>query len=345
MHIPLRGLTVALSLLAAATVLGAQAVPVTVPAEGPAPQAGTPAADPATPRPAPAPAGTTPAAQQPAFRANIDLVSLNVTVTDSTGRYITDIDEHEFLVFENGVKQDISFFARKQNPIALSMLLDSSASMENKLPTLQAAASSFVRRLKPTDVAQIVEFDGTVNVHQTFTAQHDALERAIKMLHVGGSTALHNAIYVALDELKKLPPPATDEDPRRLALVVFSDGQDTSSLISYEEVLDRAKRSETAIYTIGLRNAREQGRGFNQSEYVLRQLALETGGRAFFPNNITELSAVYGQIADELSNQYALGYSSKNTRNDGTWRRIVVQVSRPNLTSRTKQGYFAPTNR
>jgi len=265
---------------------------------------------------------------------------------DSTGRYVTDLDEQEFMIFENGVKQDISFFTRRQNPIALSMLLDSSASMESKLPTLQAAASSFVRRLKATDMAQIVEFDSSVNVKQQFTSEHAALEKAIQQLQVGGSTALHNAIYIALKELKKVPASPSEEAPRRLALVVFSDGQDTSSLIQYEEVLDLAKRSETAIYTIGLRDVRETGRGgFNQAEYVLRQLATETGGRAFFPTSIAALSGVYAQIADELSNQYALGYSSKNLRNDGTWRRVVVQTSRPNLTSRTKQGYFAPTSR
>ena len=127
--------------------------------------------------------------------------------------------------------------------------------------------------------------------------------------------------------------------------MVFSDGQDTTSLVTYEEVLDLAKRSETSIYTIGLRDLQDQARGFSQAEFVLRQLAIETGGRAFFPGSINDLTAVYSQIAEELSSQYALGYSSKNARRDGTWRRIVVQVSRPNLTSRTKQGYFAPTER
>jgi Ca-activated chloride channel family protein len=266
-------------------------------------------------------------------------------VQDGTAHYVTDLDQQEFSIFEDGVKQEITFFNRRQQPIALSLLLDSSASMDSKLPTLQAAASSFVRRLKPNDTAQIIEFDGTVNIRQQFTSDHANLERAIQVLHAGGSTALHNAIYIALKELKKVQVAVTEEHPRRQALVVFSDGQDTSSLVPYEEVLDLAKRSETAIYTIGLRDLQDQVRGFSQAEFVLRQLALETGGRAFFPNNITDLASVYGQIADELSSQYALGYSPKNTRHDGSWRRIVVQVSRPNLTSRTKQGYYAPTNR
>jgi Ca-activated chloride channel family protein len=134
----------------------------------------------------------------------------------------------------------------------------------------------------------------------------------------------------------------TDEI-RRQAIVVLSDGEDTSSLLSFDEVLDLAKRSETAIYAIGLRADDERsGRGFKESEYVLRQLAQETGGRVFFIDSVNDLAKIYGQISDELSSQYTLGYSSRNTRRDGAWRRVVVRVSRPNLSPRTKLGYFAP---
>jgi Ca-activated chloride channel family protein len=287
---------------------------------------------------------TTTSGQSPAFRAGIDVVSLNVTVSDSSGRYITDIDESEFSIFENGMRQELTFFNRRENPISLSMLLDSSASMEHKMVTLQTAATNFVRRLKPADLAQVVDFDGNVTVRQDFTSNQPDLERGIQQMTAGGSTALHNAIYIALKGLKKVQVD-TDEEPRRQALVVFSDGEDTSSLVSFDEVLDLAKRSETAIYTIGLRDAQDQVRGFRQAEFVLRQLALETGGRSFFPANVSELSNVYSQIADELSSQYSLGYVSNNPRRDGAWRPIVVQVARPNVTTRTKRGYFAPTSR
>jgi len=328
-------LTAALTLAAAlGAVLGAQsqaggAAPPADPA--PAAQAG-PASEPGTSQPG----------QRPAFRAGIDIVSLNVTVTDGTGRYVTDLDGPDFLVFENGVNQEISFFSRRQNPISLSLLLDSSASMEHKLPTLQAAAAQFVRRLKPADLAQVIDFDGIASIRQEFTSDHEALERGILKMAPGGSTALHNAIYVALSQLKKVRVDS-DEEPRRQALIVFSDGEDTSSLISFDDVLDLAKRSETAIYTIGLRDRRSQAAGFRSSEFVLRTLALETGGRSFFPSTIGDLSMVYGQIADELSSQYAIGYVSNNPRRDGAWRPVIVQVSRPNVTSRTKRGYYAPT--
>jgi len=343
MRVPLAAIAL---LIAAASVSSLAQQPAAPPPAAPAAaQAPVPAAG-QTLVPVPAPPQTGPTPQAPAFRSGVDLVSLNVTVTDGTGRYVTDLQESEFNVFEDGVKQDVTFFTSRKNPIALAMLLDSSASMENKLPILQTAATSFVRRLQPTDMASVIEFDSTVYVRQPFTSNQADLEKGIRMLHSGGSTALHNAIYYALKDLKKLQQTmAAEENPRRQALVVFSDGQDTYSIMPYEEVLDLAKRSETAIYTIGLRDPIGNTRGFNNSEFVLRQLAVETGGRAYFPDSVADLTNVYGQIADELSNQYALGYTSKNPRRDGAWRRIIVQATRPSLTSRTKLGYFAPTNR
>jgi VWFA-related protein len=281
---------------------------------------------------------------QGTFRAAIDIVSLNVTAMDASSHYVTDLDEKDFSVFEDGVKQELSFFTRKQQAIALSMLLDSSASMEDKLSTLQAAAVNFVRRLKPNDVAQVVDFDSRVEIRQTFTSNQGDLESAIQKTSSGGSTSLYNAIYISLKELAKMRV-VGEEDVRRQALVLFSDGEDTSSLISFDEVLELAKRSETAIFTIALRGAETQSKGFREAEFVMRQLAQETGGRAFFPAKIDDLNGVYSEIADELASQYTLGYSSKNTKRDGAWRRLVVQVSRPNVTPRTKRGYYAPSVR
>ena len=180
--------------------------------------------------------------QSPSFRAAIDIVSLNVTVTDGVNHYVTDLEQPEFQIFEDGVRQNITFFSRREQPVALSMLLDSSASMEDKLPTLQAAAGNFVRRLKPNDIAQVIDFDNRVDVRQVFTGNHTDLLTAIDRTAAGGSTSLHNAIYIALKELKKVRA-VTEQDIRRQALVVFSDGEDTSSLVSFDEVLDLAKRS------------------------------------------------------------------------------------------------------
>jgi VWFA-related protein len=282
--------------------------------------------------------------QSPAFRAAIDIVSLNVTVTDGVNHYVTDLEQPDFQIFEDGVRQDITFFSRREQPIALSMLLDSSASMEDKLPTLQTAAANFVRRLKPNDIAQVIDFDNRVDVRQVFTGNHTDLLTAIDRTAAGGSTSLHNAIYIALKELKKVRA-VTEQDIRRQALVVFSDGEDTSSLVSFDEVLDLAKRSETSIYAIALRGSDVQNKGFREAEFVMRTLALETGGRSFFPAKIEDLNGVYSQIADELASQYTIGYTSKNPRRDGAFRRVDVRVTRPNAAARTKRGYYAPTRR
>ena len=312
------------ALLTAVTLLGLQGA-----VDGQQPPAGAPAAS----RP-----------QIPAFRVGVDVVSLNVTVTDAAHRYITDLEMPEFSVFEDGVKQEITFFNRRQQPVALSLLLDSSASMEAQLGMLQTTAANFVRRLKPNDLAQIVDFDSRVEIRQGFTGNQAELESAIRHTSAGGSTSLYNAIYIALRELRKIKA-VTEEEVRRQALIVFSDGEDTSSLISFDEVLDLAKRSETAIYTIALRGTDVQSKGFREAEYVVRTLSQETGGRAFFPAKIEDLAGVYADIGDELSSQSTVGYTSKNPKRDGAWRRLVVRVSRSSLTPRSKKGYYAPTAR
>ena len=191
------------------------------------------------------PSAPKPAAQAPAFRASVDVVSLSVTVTDGMNHYVTDLEPGEFSVFEDGVKQEITFFNRRQQPIALSLLLDTSASMEEHLPTLQVAATNFVKRLRPSDIAQVIDFDSRVEIRQEFTSNQSDLESAIQQTVAGGSTSLYNAIYIALRELGKVRAVA-EQDVRRQALIVFSDGEDTSSLLSFDEVLDLAKRSETA---------------------------------------------------------------------------------------------------
>ena len=282
---------------------------------------------------------------QPAFRAGVDVVSLNVTAFEGGNRYITDLNQAEIEVFEDGVKQQVTFFNRRPRPIALSLLLDSSASMERNMPMLHAAATNFVRRLKPSDLAQVVDFDSRVEIRQGFTSSQADLVSAIESTSAGGSTALHNAIYIALRELEKIRP-AADEDVRRQALVVFSDGEDTSSLVSFEEVMSLAKRTQTAIYTVALRGPdTNASRGFREAEFVLRTMAQDTGGRAFFPSKVEDLAGAYAQIADELASQYTLGYTSTNARHDGAWRKVALRVTRPNVTARSKNGYYAPTGR
>jgi Ca-activated chloride channel family protein len=280
------------------------------------------------------------AAQQGRFRAGIELVSLNVTVMDGT-KYITGLEQDDFEVYEDGAKQTLSFFSHAQQPIALAILLDTSNSMEDKLPVAQEAATGFVRRMKKDDVIEVIEFNSQVRVPQPFTNDVNALERAIRQTTVNGSTSLYNALYVSLRGLKD-ERAKNAEEIRRQAIVVLSDGDDTSSVIEYDDVLDLAKRSETAIYAIGLRQ-QEFGRGkFKEAEFVLRQLSQETGGRVFFPTSVAELPKIYEQISEELASQYSMAYSSKNPMRNGAWRRIDVRVNKPGMIARTRRGYYGP---
>lgn len=277
----------------------------------------------------------------PSFRAGVDVVSLNVTVTDADNRFITDLDRDDFAVYEDGVQQEITFFNRSQLPIALSLLMDTSASMDERMRTAQEAAIGFAQRLKPDDLAEIIDFDSRVEILQAFTNDLSHLGRAIRRTSAGGSTSLYNALYISLKGLSKAP--LRMAEVRRQAIVVLSDGEDTSSLLTFEEVLELAKRSETAIYTIGLQDDDDRRSGFREADFVLRQLAYETGGRSFFPDDVHDLPAIYEQISDELSSQYSLGYVSANPLRNGQWRRTVVRVDRERTTARTKQGYYAPT--
>lgn len=277
------------------------------------------------------------------FRGGADIVLLNVTVTDAEGRFVSQLGKDDFQVFEDGRIQEISNFIGTQQPIALSILLDTSTSMEKRLSIAQEAAIGFIRRLGPQDVAQIMSFDSRAETLQDFTGDREALEAAILRTRAGGSTALYNAVYTALSDLKRIRARSPNEI-RRQSIVVLSDGEDTSSLVDYAQVEDAAKRSDVSIYTVGLRTREDAPqRGFNEADFVLRTLALDTGGRVFYVQEISQLPAIYQQIADELANQYTMGYTSNNPGRDGAWRRIVVKVTQPSVSARTKSGYFAPT--
>jgi Ca-activated chloride channel family protein len=283
-------------------------------------------------------------AQRDAFRAGVDLISLSVTVTGPTQRYVSDLDRENFLILEDGVPQRLTLFGRTGVPLELALLLDTSASMETVLATAQEAAIGFARQLEPLDVATIVDFDSRVQILHDFTSDGVSLEQAIRKTTAGGSTALYNALYIALKELNKVRPEHDARlSSRRRAIVVLSDGEDTSSLVSFEEVLSLASRSDTVIYTIGLAASEPPGRQSSQdSQFILRRLAQQTGGRAFFPRDASDLAGVYGDIRAELSTQYSLAYESSSPKRDGQWRRIVVRVNRPNMAVRTRQGYYAP---
>lgn len=284
------------------------------------------------------------AQQRPSYRSTIDLVMLNVTVTGPGGRYVADLSGDDFQVLEDGHPQELAYFSPANIPLSVSLVLDTSSSMDEEMPLSKQAAMDFVARLRPGDVAEVVSFDSRVEVLQPMTGDRALLEAAIQHMRAGGSTALYNAVYIVLRQLDKVRP-QTGDDVRRQVIVVLSDGEDTSSLVTFDHLLDSAKRSQTVIYSVGLGLEETAGLRATRSdgEFGLRQLAQETGGRLFLPKRPMDLIDVYTQIANELTNQYVVGYLSSNALADGAWRRIAVRVLQPNLQARTRAGYYAAT--
>ena len=283
------------------------------------------------------------AARQEVFRGGTDTIQLNVTAIDAAQHFVSGLGRDDFQVFEDGVVQDVTLFSAERQPIGLSILLDSSTSMDTKLAVAQEAAIGFTRRLGPRDLAEVIDFDNHERILQDFTADRAALEKAIRQTAAGGSTSLYDALYIALRDLGRQRTTWGDQ-VRRQAVVVLSDGEDTASLKNYDDVLDEAKRTEAVIYAIGLRSKEEMAprHGYSEGDFVMRSLATGTGGWAFFVDDLTQLSAVYVKIADELANQYVLGYVSKNKKHDGTWRKVAVRVTKPDINARTRSGYYAP---
>lgn len=276
---------------------------------------------------------------QQVFRSGTDFVILNVTA--SLGSQASrGLERGDFRVFEDGRPQDISVFERDPRPIALSILMDASTSMEPRLGIAQDAAIEFCRRLGTDDIAQFIAFNSTTEVRQPFTRDVAKLEKAIRETRLANQTALYTSMYVALSELQGVREEINGL-PRRKALVLVSDGEDTASLLPYSDVVDRAKRSDVIVFAIAFRPSRSNG--YNEYNYALRSMTQVTGGRVFFVERAEELGPVYAQIADELANQYTIGYASKNTARDGTWRLVSVRVTRPGVVARTREGYYAPS--
>ena len=278
------------------------------------------------------------------FPSSIEIINLTVTVTDAQGRLVPGLDRGAFSVYEDGVKQELALFNKDRLPLSVVLLMDASASMDDKVLPAKSAAKRFVSTLVPADRARVVAFNNRIEVLEDFTNDQGALNAAVDRLHPSGSTALHNAFYISIKDLQKEKQagPAV----RRQAIILLSDGENTASIVTDEQVIELARKAEIAIYSIRITTDYEGDKGraaFSQATHLLSVLARETGGQAFFPAQIQELDAVYDRIAEEMRTQYSLGYVTTNLRKDGRYRRIVVRIpDRDNVLLRYKIGYFGP---
>jgi len=274
----------------------------------------------------------------PSFGAGVEVVNVDLAVTDTRDRPVTDLNGSDLAVYEDGVPQELCLFRRERLPLSLTILLDGSSSMGPHMAVAQAAALRLIGALGPTDHAQVAQFTRRYSLLQDFTSDRAQLEAAVKQVEAHGETSLYGGLYIAL---KHLAARKGKGDQSRRAVVVLTDGEDTSSLVSEEQLLELARRSEVSVYAIGLRGA-PTPTGPTVPVFFLTTLARETGGRAWFPRVLRELDGVYGRIGEELRTLYGVGYVSGNPRRDGKWRRIAVQTRRENVLIRHRPGYYGP---
>ena len=321
---------------------------VLVPAAGRAQVTDIPPVPPLSPAAVQSPAQAKSDVQTPqrTFRSGASLVALNVTVTDGA-KFVSGLQPSDFVIYEDGVKQDVRFFESASVPVDLILLIDTSASMADKLDVVHDAATGFLKTMRHDDRGAVVTFADSVSVVQSLTTDRDLLERAVRHTGAFGSTALYNAVYISLRQFGQTA--HGTGDVRRQAIVVLSDGQDTSSLINLEDVMAAAHRTGVNIYTVALQSRLEAHRleqegghrYLSDSDYAMQTMARETGAQAFFPSP-SDLKGVYSRIATELANQYSIGYVPANNRSDGRFRRVIVQIiTHPGLHPRTRPGYTA----
>jgi VWFA-related protein len=280
---------------------------------------------------------TPPAVKPFTLEVDVDIVSVTAVVFDKAGKPVRGLGPKDVELFENGVRQEVSYFreasrdgeAGEEVPLSVVLVLDTSGSMSENIRFLREAVLNFVYKLEEVDTALVVSFNESVKGSAEFTGDVDRLERFVEGLQAWGGTSLYDAIHYSLGRIK--------DQPGRKALIVFSDGADTTSSMEDREVVDYARSVEATVYSIGFKGsgfAASSPRGF------LRKIANETGGQFFSPDKVGELIKVFNAISEELKNHYLLAYTPSKPP-DGSWREIALEVSRPGTEVRVRKGYFA----
>ncbi len=280
---------------------------------------------------------------QEEVRLGVIGVNVPVTVYDKKGRLVTDLAVEDFEVREDGVPQRILSFSKENElPLSVALVMDASNSVRPKLKFEKEAAIAFLDGIiRPRkDRALLVTFGSVIELHQDFTDDVEDLKAALHVVKAGGATPLYDALYRVIEEKMTTA-------PGRRVLVLVSDGEDTASERTVEEVIELAQRTEVIIYSVGTMHAGGFGvtMGLTDAPGMkeLRRLAEETGGRAFFPEKILDLERNFSDISVELRSQYYLFYVSSNQNRDGRFRKIEVRIpTRKDLRVRTRRGYKAP---
>ncbi len=271
------------------------------------------------------------------FDSSVDVVSLTLVIHDKAGRFVSGLGAADVEVLEDHVPQHLNYFREaggkgaEKIPLSVVLVLDASGSMRRNMHFLQEAATTFVHKLEDVDQALVVQFNESIKGSADFTGDTDRLDEFVDALEAWGGTSLYDAVHYGLERIKG--------QPGRKALIVFTDGADTTSTLKDQEVIDYARSIEATVYAVAIRG--DEGLFARGPRGFLRKIASETGGAFFFPERVGDLIKIFAGISDELHTHYALAYTPKRPA-DGTWREIEVRlVSRKDLAVRVRKGYFA----
>lgn len=276
------------------------------------------------------------------IRVDVDLVLVNVTVTDPYNRLVTGLEMENFRVFEDKVEQEVVHFSSEDVPISIGVIFDMSGSMSNKVDKARLAALQFLRTANPQDEFFLVTFNSRAELNSRFTSSIEELQSRLMYTAAAGRTALLDGIYLGLSQMKGA------RNTKR-ALLIISDGGDNHSRYNERDVRNFVREADVQLYAIGI----YEPLGFRNRTAVelagpalLTELTELTGGRAFTVENLNDLPDVASKISMELRNQYVLGYRPSNRDADGKWRRIRVRLRPPKglppLNVYSKSGYYAP---
>jgi Ca-activated chloride channel family protein len=278
------------------------------------------------------------------LRLGTDLVVLDVTVVDPSNRPVMDLKKEDFAVTEDKLPQKIDFFNREQVPVSLVFTIDTSGSMRPKLDTVVKASANLVKESRSGDEMAVIEFKDQPELLEEFTRDVDDVIDTLNGLVASRQTAMLDALYLAADYASK------EGKNRRKAVLVVTDGLDNDSYYKFNEVVNHLREVDVQIYLIGFINDLDKDSGLfkrspkEKAETLLNKLAEETGGKAFFPKELSEVHTIAQQISTDLRTQYSIGYYPTNSKKDGSFRAVRVQVNSANrrLIARTRNGYTSP---
>ena len=289
------------------------------------------------------PAPTPPDDKDKPIILNTDLVTMNVTVTDLYGRFVSGLKKNAFTILDENAEQKIEFFSDEDAPVSVGIVFDVSGSMSGeKIQKAREALSKFIGTSHPMDEYFLIAFNKRAQLLLDRTRNGEAVLDKLQLVQPKDNTALYDAVYLGTEKV-------TTGTHQKRALIIISDGQDNNSRYTFADVRKELKESDVSVYAIGILGGGDgsSAEGVTGQSY-LEELAGVTGGRAFFPQTNIEMDEIFERIALELRHQYSIGYRPANFNNDGKWRKLKVKVKPPRglprLFVRTKEGYYAITN-